>query len=61
MAGCATCPHLLPVGVLDSGVVLIDEVVLDELDRQGRLTDAAATYDDQLVLGHRGGVGGVLP
>ena len=39
------------VGVVGVGVgVLIDEVVLDELDRQGRLADASSTNDDQLVL-----------
>ena len=41
------------VGVGVGVGVLIDEVVLDELDRQGRLADAASTYDDQLVLSHR--------
>ena len=29
--------HLLPVAVLDRGVVLVNEVVLDQLDCQGGL------------------------
>jgi len=43
---------LLPVAVLDGGVVLVDEVVLDELDGQGGLADTTATNNDNLVLGH---------
>lgn len=31
--------HLLTVGVFNGRIVLIDEVVLDELDRKGRLAD----------------------
>ena len=35
-------PYLFSVGVLDSGIVLVDEVVLYQLDRQGRLADASS-------------------
>jgi len=43
---------LLPVAVLDGGVVLVHEVVLYQLDRQRRLADAAGSDHDELVLGH---------
>ena len=33
---------LLPVGVLDSGIVLVHEVVLYELYRQGAFTDTTS-------------------
>lgn len=38
---------------LDGGVVLVHEVVLDELDGQRALADAAGSHHHQLVLGHR--------
>ena len=44
--------HLLAVRVLDRRVVLVNEVVLDQLDGERRLADAAAADDDQLVLSH---------
>lgn len=34
----------------DSRVVLVDEMALDQLDRQARFTDATAADDDELVL-----------
>ena len=33
---------LLPVAVLDGGVVLVHKMVLDQLDGQGRLAHAAS-------------------
>lgn len=33
--------HLLSVAVLDSGIVLVNEVVLDQLDCQGGLADTS--------------------
>jgi len=41
---------LFPVRVLDGGVVLVDEVALDELDRQGGLADASSADDDKLIF-----------
>jgi len=41
---------LLAVRVLDRGVVLVDKVVLDKLDADGRFADATAAKNDQLVL-----------
>lgn len=37
---------------LDGGVVLVHEVVLDELDGERALADAAGSDHHQLVLGH---------
>jgi len=50
--GLAVDGDLLPVAVLDCGIVLIDEVVLDELDCEGGLADTTATNNDNLVFGH---------
>ena len=45
--------NLLSVTVFNGWVVLLDEDVLDELDCQGRLADAARAEDDDFViLGH---------
>ena len=35
------------------GVILVDEVALDQLDRQAGLADAAASYDDKLVFSQK--------
>ena len=43
---------LLPVAVFDVGVVLLDEVVADKLDGEGRLPHAPVAQHDHLVLGH---------
>jgi len=37
------------VGILNGGIVFIDEVVLDELDGQGALADTTTADDDKLV------------
>jgi hypothetical protein len=45
----------------DGGVVLVDEVALDELDGQAGLADAAAADDNELVLAKElGRVRGVM-
>ena len=43
---------LLPVAVLDVGVVLLNKVVADELDGEGRLAHATVAQYDHFVLGH---------
>ena len=35
------------------GVILVDEVALDQLDRQAGLADAASSYDDKLVFSQK--------
>lgn len=42
-----------PRAHLDGGVVLVHEVVLDELDGQRALPDAASSHHHQLVFRHR--------
>lgn len=42
---------------LDGRVVLVDEVGLDELDGQARLSDTAAADDYQLVFSQELGIG----
>ena len=37
-------------GILDGWVVALDEVILDELDRERRLANRAAAYDSYLSL-----------
>ena len=44
--------HLLPVAVLDGGVVLLHEDPLDELDSEGRLAHSAGAEHHNLVLPH---------
>ena len=44
--------HLLPVAVLDGGVVLLHEDPLDELDSEGRLAHSAGAQHHDLVLPH---------
>ena len=44
--------HLLPVAVLDGGVVLLHEDALDKLDSQGGLAHAAATQHHDLIFPH---------
>ena len=44
---------LLPVGVLDGGVVLLHEYPLDKLDCQGRLAHPSTTQHHYLVFPHR--------
>ena len=41
---------LLPVAVLDGGVVLVHKMVLDQLDGQGGLANTARCKMDSLVL-----------
>lgn len=41
---------LLPVGVFDGWVVLVHEVALDELNRQGRLANTTTADYDKLIL-----------
>jgi len=41
---------LLAVRVFDSGIVFVNKVALNELNRQRRFADATATDDDELVL-----------
>lgn len=43
---------LLPVGVLDRRIVLIHEVILDELYREGGLAHASGAHHHQFVLRH---------
>jgi len=43
---------LLPVAILDSGIVFIDEMVLDELDSKSGLADTTTANDNNLVFGH---------
>ena len=45
---------LLPVAVLDGGVVLVHEVVLDQLDGEGGLAHASRAHHHKLVLSHPG-------
>lgn len=43
-AGLAVYDHLLPVAVLDGGVVLVNKVVLYQLDGQSRLPNTSSYY-----------------
>lgn len=43
---------LLPVGVLDRRIVLVHEVILDELYREGGLAHASGAHHHQFVLRH---------
>jgi hypothetical protein len=51
-AGLVVDADLLAVGILNGGIVLVDEVVLDELDGEGTLAHSAAADNDYFVLGH---------
>jgi len=44
---------LLPIRVFNRRVILVYEVLLDELDRQGRFADATAADNDKLVLSEK--------
>jgi len=44
---------LLPVRVFDGRVILVDKVLLNKLDRQGRLSDTSSSNNDQLVLSEK--------
>uniref|UniRef100_A0A0V0J169 Uncharacterized protein n=1 Tax=Schistocephalus solidus TaxID=70667 RepID=A0A0V0J169_SCHSO len=44
--------NLLSVAIFDRWIVLLNENILNELDREGTLADTSATKDDQLVLAH---------
>ena len=46
----------LLVGVLDGGVVVVDEVVLDVLKRERRLADAAVAQNDDSIPTQAGGL-----
>jgi len=41
---------LLAIRVFDSWIPFEDESILDELDRESRLSDGSTTDDDELVL-----------
>lgn len=41
---------LFSVRVFDSRIVFVNEMTLNELDRQGRLSDTTTTDDDEFVL-----------
>jgi len=41
---------LLAVRVFDRRVIFVDEMALDQLDRQARFTDTTTTDNDELVL-----------
>jgi len=43
---------LLAVRVLNGGIVLINEVILDELDGKSGLADTSSSNNKQLVLCH---------
>ena len=43
---------LFPVGVFDGGIILVNEVVLNQLDGEGGLADASSPHDNKLVLCH---------
>jgi hypothetical protein len=49
-AGDAVDGHLHAVGVLDGGVVVIHEAVVDKLDREGRLAHTTGTHHHELVF-----------
>mmetsp|Transcript_49387 Transcript_49387/g.127316 ORF Transcript_49387/g.127316 Transcript_49387/m.127316 type:complete len:221 (-) Transcript_49387:381-1043(-) len=51
-AGLVVNCDLLPVRVLNGRIILLDEVVLDELDGKGGLTDTTSTDNDKLVFSH---------
>ena len=40
--------HLLPIAVLDRGIVLVHEVILDQLDSQSRLAHATSCKTDMV-------------
>ena len=44
--------HLFPVGVFDGGIILVDEVVLNQLDGEGGLADASSPHNNKLILCH---------
>ena len=44
--------HLLPIAVLDRGVVLVHEVILDQLDGQRGLAHAPGCKCSQFTLTH---------
>jgi len=50
-AGLVVDGHLLAIAVFDGGIVFIDEVILDELDSEGRFSDSASSDDDEFVFG----------
>ena len=43
---------LFPVRVFDGGIILVDEVVLNQLDGEGGLADASSPHNNKLVLCH---------
>lgn len=45
--------NLLAIRILNSGVVLLDEMILDELDGECGFTNATIADHHQLILGHR--------
>ena len=47
-ASLAVDHHLLPIAVLDRGIVLVDEVILDQLDCQSRLAHATSCKTDMV-------------
>lgn len=49
-AGYAVDRHLHAVGVLDGGIVVFHEVMVEELDRQRRLAHSASAHHHDLVF-----------
>ena len=47
-ASLAVDHHLLPIAVLDRGIVLVHEVILDQLDSQSRLAHATSCKTDMV-------------
>jgi len=49
-AGLVVDGDLLSVGVLDGGIVLVNEMVLDELNGEGRLPDSSSSDNHEFVF-----------